>query len=188
MAARVLVTHGTMGSPDGNWFPWLARELAAKGTKVLIPQYPGPEGQNLENWLKTQHDYVGALSEGDILVGHSIGAAFTLRLLEHSEITVKAAILVSGFSHQLGLADFDPLNATFIEAPFDWVQIRKHAKTFVSFSGSDDPYVPLEYGRELASNLGIEARVIEHGGHLNAESGYSQFPELLMEICRLLDS
>ncbi len=46
-------------------------------------------------------------------------------------------------------------------------------------SGDDDPYVLAVHGEELADNLGVKNTIVPHGGHLNAEFGYTTFPELL---------
>ena len=45
---KALIFHGTMGSPNGNWFPWLQSELISKGWDVDVPAFPTPEGQSLD--------------------------------------------------------------------------------------------------------------------------------------------
>jgi hypothetical protein len=37
---QFIIFHGTFGSKDGNWFPWLDRELLKLGQKVIRPQMP----------------------------------------------------------------------------------------------------------------------------------------------------
>lgn len=187
MPSRVIIVHGTMGSPDGNWFPWLRRVLGERGTEVLCPVLPTPDGQNLEGWLATFHRAVGTLQESDLLIGHSIGAAFVLRVLEQSPVFVRAAVLVAPFSRTLGIPTFDELNATFISGPFRWGRIRKAARQFYVFAADNDPYVPLSYSEDIAGALGVPTQVVPGGGHLNAESGYTEFRELipLLERCSI---
>ncbi|MDP4030861.1 MAG: alpha/beta hydrolase [Patescibacteria group bacterium] len=90
---NVFIFHGTMGSPEGNWFPWLERELKKLGIEVFVPRFPTPKGQTLDNWLKTFEPYQKYVNEESVLVGHSMGPGFIFRILEQWNIRIKAAIL-----------------------------------------------------------------------------------------------
>lgn len=90
---NIFIIHGTGGSPEGNWFPWLSKELNKLGHEAYVPKFPTPEGQSLESWLKVFEDYKKYINEETILVGHSLGAAFLLSLLEHLDQPVKASFL-----------------------------------------------------------------------------------------------
>ena len=82
---------------------------------------------------------------------------------------------------------FDELNASFISGPFRWARIRKAARQFFVFAGDNDPYVPLSFSEDIAGALGVPTQVVPGGGHLNAESGYTEFRELipLLERCSI---
>lgn len=187
---RAIIIHGTGGSPDGNWFPWLSQELLQKNVQVLIPELPRPECQTLQTWLETFEGQVGALKNNDILIGHSIGAAFSLRLLERSTVIIKACFLVSGFIQPLGQPNFDPYNSSFLESDFNprvnFEKIKKHCPYFKVYLGDNDPYVPSAYSLSLAEHLACSFEIIQNGGHLNSEFGFKTFPPLLTDLEILL--
>lgn len=173
-----LFLHSTGGNPNETWFPWLANELQKRKHSVLVPRFPTPEGQNLENWLITMQPYWKVFDKELVLIGRSIGAPFALRLLEKSPVKIKAAFLVCGFASDLGLPEFSPLINSFISAPFNWQKIRANCGKFFIYNSDDDPYIPLEKGEEIARNVGSKMRVFPNRGHFWDE----EFPELLKDI------
>jgi predicted alpha/beta hydrolase family esterase len=179
---KAAIIHGTKGSPEGNWFQSVAGELEAGGFRTFIPQFPTPEGQTLTNWLRHFGAEVGQLDAQSLLIGHSVGAVFALRLLETLKTPISTVVLVSGFTGALGLPDYDALNASFVAGSFDWAHIRAHAENVICLNGDNDPYVPFEQGQEIADSLGVENCIVENGGHLNAEFGFTSFPRLLEEL------
>jgi len=179
---RVVIVHGAYGHPRENWFPWLQEELEKLGHEVIVPQFPTPEGQKLETWLQILDREVKEYGSDLVMVGHSLGPALILRKLEEVQEPVRAAFLVSGFVGELGQPDFDPLNADFFEKPFDWEKIRRNCQQFFVYNSDNDPYVPLEKGRELASKLGTSLNVVHDAGHINAAAGYTKFERLLADI------
>lgn len=45
-----IIIHGSFGSKDGNWFPWLKRQLESKENRIDVPQMPiGVGNQNFES-------------------------------------------------------------------------------------------------------------------------------------------
>lgn len=176
---KIVIIHGTMGSPDGNWFPWLKKELEAKGHEVYIPKLPTPVGQSVKNWCKELDKQAPIFDKDTVLIGHSCGATYLLHILEVVKESVAKSIFVSGFLDELGFPEFDKLNKTFIDKGFDWGLIKKNAGDITIFHGDDDPYIPLPFAEKLAKGLNTNITVIKNGGHLNAESGYNKFQELL---------
>jgi predicted alpha/beta hydrolase family esterase len=179
---KAIIIHGTKGSRDGNWFPWLAKELGKRGVTTTVPQFPTPEGQNLENWFATFQKEVGELDASSIIIGHSIGAVFALRLLERLKRPINTAVIVSGFTGELGLPEYDALNASFVQGPFNWQRIHENAAKILCINGSNDPYIPPAQGQEIADGLKVENILVQNGGHLNAEFGYTSFPQLIAEL------
>lgn len=177
---RAIILHGAHGGPDTNWFPWLHAELEAKGLDVLRPRLPTPDGQSLGAWLEAYDRAVGSLAPAPtMLVGHSLGCAFALRLVERAREPFEGLFLAAPFVGALGLPDYDTINASFFADPVDWAGVRERmGVAFGCWAGDDDPYVPLSRSREVADGLGLPLDVVTGGGHLNGETGFRAFPSL----------
>jgi predicted alpha/beta hydrolase family esterase len=183
---RVVVIHGTFGNPSKNWLPWLADEVDRRGATAVVPAFPTPDGQSLSAWLEVAVREVEPLTSEDVLIGHSLGAGFALRLLERAQGAISGLFLVSGFAGRLGAEELDHLNASFVEPPFDWGKLRSGCDYIRLYNGDDDPFVPLEKGEELAAALGTSLTVVPAGGHINEGSGFTSFPQLLADLETLL--
>jgi len=180
--ANIIIVHGAYGHPGENWFPWLKSELEKLGCVVFVPKFPTPENQSLQNWLKVFEDYKQYLDENSIVVGHSLGPAFLLSILENLDRPIKAAFFVSGFIGFLGNPEFDEVNKSFVDKRFDWQKIRRNCPKFFVFHSDDDPYVPLEKAEQLAKNLGVGVTLVKDAGHFNESAGYANFELLLGKI------
>ena len=180
-----LIIHGSFGSKDGNWFPWLKEKLEAEGHKVFLPQFPvGEDKQSLQTWTETVESL--NLPWNDlIIVAHSIGPSFALSLLEKHK--AKACFFVSGFAEFYELIpEYDKVNRTFVDREFNWQKIKENCSNFFLYHGDDDPYVPLKYAEDLAGKLGGKLSVVAGGKHLNADNGMYEFPQLLEDIKKLI--
>lgn len=163
----------------GNWFPWLKNKLSSFGHSVEVPRFPTPDGQFVENWHRTFDALAPRPGPDTVLIGHSCGATFILHVLEALPGPVAKSVFVSGFLDELGNEFFDNLNKSFINHAFDWDKIRRNAGEITLFHGDNDPYVPLAAAESLSTKLKTPLTIIPNGGHLNAESGYVEFPQIL---------
>ena len=180
---RAIIVHGTKGSPEGNWFKWLACQLEEMGIQADIPRMPTPENQSLLSWHSAFHKQSMTVEHDTILVGHSTGAVFVLRLLEQLQAPVFCSALVSPPMGEIGISEYDALNSSFFEAPFDWEKIRTNAGQTLLLMGDNDPYVPQQQLWQAANALKIEPIVVKNGGHLNSEAGFTSFP-LLFDLLK----
>ncbi|UCD03689.1 MAG: serine hydrolase family protein [Candidatus Woesearchaeota archaeon] len=184
----VFIIHGAYGNPGENWFPWLKEKLEKLGCNVYVPKFPTPEGQTLENWMKVFKDYKKYLNEDTIVVGHSLGPVFLLRVIEKLDKPIKAAFFVASVARQLGIPRFDKINKTFLDKGFDWDKIKQNCKRFYVYNSDNDPYVPLVLGKELAEKLDADLIVIKGAGHFNEKTGYTEFHELLEKLEKLINN
>ena len=160
----------------------MKEKLEESGYQVYVPEFPTPENQDLENWLWVFQQYKKYVHEETIFIGHSVWPAFILSVLETLVHPIKACYFAAGFLELIQLPEFDILNETITAKQFDWNKVHENCKNFYMCHGEDDPYVPFHNAEILAENLGIEIDMIEHGGHLNEETGYTEFPYLLEQI------
>ena len=177
--------HGAYGSSEENWFSWLRGELERNNYHVFVPNFPTPEGQNLENWMKVFAEYEYYFKEETVFIGHSLGAAFILSVLKKLEKPVKACFFASGFIDFLGNKDFDEINKSFVDKDFDWVRIKNNCQNFYVYHSDSDPYVPIEKAEELADRLGVEIKLVKGAGHFNSAAGYDKFELLLSDILEI---
>ena len=176
---KFFIIHGAYGNPEENWFPWLKEKLESKGHTVFVPKFPTPENQSLDNWMGTFEKYLDSLDSETVFIGHSLGPAFILSILEKINIKVKACFFVAGFLGLLGNEEFNTINKTFNNKDFNWNKIKNNCSRFYIIHSEDDPYLPIEKGKELAKKLNSELIKIKNAGHFNKDSGYTSFPKLL---------
>ncbi len=178
---KIFIIHGFEGNPSEGWFPWLKEELEKLGCRVFVPQLPNPENPELQGWLDAFEEYIPQL-ENSVVVGHSLGVAFLLSVIERLNKPVKAAFFVAGFTAPLNDPEFDEFIGTFVGRQFEWNKIRRNCKKFYVITSDNDSYVPLEQGRNLAKNLKAELIILKNAGHINKEAGYTKFDFLLEKM------
>lgn len=178
--SNYIILHGSFGSKDGNWFPWLKKQLENKKYKVDVPQMPvGVGNQNYDNWSEELDKLT--INENTIIIAHSIAPVFVCKYLINNKIRVKKLLFVCGFNNYLGIdTDFDSVNKPmFLDNLED---IKNYCDNIICFYSDNDPYVPLNVEKVFADTISNKQHIIANGGHINAESGYTEFQELLKHL------
>ena len=173
-----IIIHGSFGSKDGNWFPWLKDKLS--NYDVVVPQFPvGVGNQNFDSWSKVLDNL--KVDEETIIVAHSIAPIFVCKYLITKKIKVKKLIFVCGFNNYLGIdPDFDAVNESmFIDNLSD---IKNYCSDIICFYSDNDPYVKFEVEKEFADKVSTKQYIVHNGGHINSETGYTMFEEILKVI------
>ena len=62
------------------------------------------------------------------------------------------------------------------------VDIKKYCNDIICFYSDNDPYVKFDIEKAFADLISNEQYIIKNGGHINAESGYTEFKEILKVI------
>ncbi len=176
------IIHGSFSNPFANWFRWLYEEITTENMgECYCPDFPSGVGfQNYENWsnlLKYYHS-IGLINENTTIIGHSIAPVFISKFLIKNKIKVKKLIFVCGFNNFLGInEDYDAVNKSmYINNLQD---IKNFADEIVCFYSNNDPYVPFIKEKEFADTVATKQIILDGAGHINAESGYTKFKDIL---------
>lgn len=201
-----VMIHGSFGSPQDAWFPWLKAELEALGNEVLALQFPIDHWEDVEQKSATQYHPIQSLSSwmntfeaifpklekrNDLcFIGHSMGALFTLHVVAQHSLEIQNAFFVAPFLYPAteeelkdpSVALIDKANTTFYKKDFDFDLIRKHILHSTTFISDNDPYTQEWEAREFAEKLNSNVVALHGLGHMGIESGMTKFPELLTKI------
>ena len=182
--SNYLLIHGSFGSPFVNWFPYLRKELESRDLEVYTPDFPTGVGfQNYSNWEKLLKVYLesGIINENTIIFAHSIAPVFICKFLIKNKIKVKRIVSVCGFNNYLGIdKDYDEVNHTMYLDNLE--DIKKYCGDIICLYSDNDPYVKYDAEKSFSDTIATNQFCIAGGGHLNSESGYSEFSELLKYI------
>jgi uncharacterized protein len=161
---RIIMVHGYKASPDMNFWPWLQRELVDRQFEVVAPVLPNPEEPDRDVWTKALLEAVGPMDDQDIVVGHSLGGAAALRLLEAAEArtTPHACVLIS-----TPWMIKDERFRGFFLSELDYDVLMWRAAKFVVLHAKDDPTIPVTHAEKYAQVFHAKLITPETGGHFN---------------------
>lgn len=85
---------------------------------------------------------------------------------------------VCGFNNYLGIdEEYDNVNESmYLDNLKD---IKEYCDEIICYYSKNDPYVKYEVEKEFADTIADKQIIIDNGGHLNSESVYTEFKELL---------
>lgn len=146
----------------------------AENNNVCIVAYDN------ENWSKLLKYYLdlGLINENTTIIGHSIAPIFISKFLVENKLKVKKLIFVCGFNNYLGInEEYDNVNETMY---FDNLEdIKQYANEIICFYSDNDPYVTYEVEKDFADTVATEQVLIPNAGHINSESGYDIFEDIV---------
>lgn len=188
---KVYIVHGWDGHPEEGWFPWLKKELEARGFEVVVPQLPDPEEPRIAAWVPKLMEVVGIPNEETYFVGHSMGCQTIVRYLEGlpDDVKIGGAVFVAGFLRTLkDLEDDNVVQSVaneWLTAPINLEKVKRHLPKSVAIFSDDDPYVPLDNRIEFEEKLESKI-IIEHKkGHFSGSAGTKELSIALDAIIEL---
>lgn len=193
MQKRVYIIHGWDGYPEEGWFPWLKKELEARGFAVFVPQMPEPGEPRINRWVPKLAEIAGLPDEQTYFVGHSMGCQAIARYLEGLPEGVKAggAVFVAGFFKRLtNLEDDDVVRSVadeWLKTSLNLGTVRRRLKKSVAIFSDNDPFVPIDNAEEFVDELGSKI-VTEHAkGHFSGSTGTIELPVALEAVLEMAE-
>lgn len=175
----ILILHGIGGYAGKHWQQWLHDECVKLKHQVLMPTLTDADHPDRFMWLAEIQNLLSDVNlEELIIVGHSLGVVSGLDFIETCDEPIKALISVAGFYQDYGLE----LNSYFMQQKRLDIELvrRKIINSYVIY-GDDDPYVPQLTLSDLTQALDAEEYIIENGGHVNTDKGFTTLP-VVMDI------
>ncbi len=181
MKENYFIIHGSFSSPYSNWIGWLHNFIENNGKSVYVPNFPiGVGYQNYENWSKLFKFYLdlGLINEDTTIIGHSIAPVFISKFLIENKVKVKKLIFVCGFNNYFGIdEEYDAVNGSMYFENLD--EVKKYTNEIICFYSNNDPYVKFEAEKDFADKLGAKHLLLPDAGHINSESGYDTFEDIV---------
>ena len=175
MKQKILLVHGWGGSDFPHWQSWLAAEIAKDYGKVSFLELSDFEFPDKNRWkqelLKELDDF-----KPDVVICHSLANTLWFHLCNEEKIEdVKKLFLVAPPSLK---DEIKEVSSFFpVSAPSDL-----HAQEVLLVCSTNDPYMTLEEAKSLQKSLDVEMEVLEDAGHINADSGFGEWPWILQKI------
>ena len=183
--ASVYIVHGYTASSTQNWFPWLREKLGERGVRTVVLDMPDSSAPRKDKWDSWLDQHIEEYDEETVFAGHSLGCVSLLRFLNRQDEArkVRGIVLVSGFTEPVPTL---PMLNPFLEDPINSTKIIRMAKCRTAFTAPNDRIVPSVYTERMAKILAAELRSIENGGHFLDREGFTMFPQVYDEICRMI--
>jgi hypothetical protein len=191
---RVFIIHGWGEFPQAGWFPWIKKELEAKGFEVVIPQMPHALAPKINEWIIKIAEIVGAPDKDTYFIGHSLGCQAIARYLEALEngMTAGGAVFVAGFFKRISMfgdvLDVRDTVDVWLDTPIVLDDVKKHVQKSTAIFSDNDPIVPLDNQNDFRDKLGSRTIVIHHRGHYDFPTEIiTAAPEILEEFLKITE-
>ncbi len=186
---RVFIVHCWGGGPGDHWYPWLKKELEARGFSVTVPQMPNTDKPEINSWISHLRGVVGEPDENTYLVGHSVGCQTILRYIEQAA-PVGGAVCVGGWFELAGVEDGEEtaIVKPWLETPLSSEAVRAKVGRLVAIFSKNDPHVSLGLNRKVfKKEFGAEIIVERKKGHFLADDGVKELPAVLDAVLKMAE-
>ncbi len=181
----IYIIHGWGGSSQGNWIPWLSKQLSQKGFNVVAPDMPNSEEPAIEEWVGHLQTLVLSPGTDTYFVGHSVGCQAIMRFLETKEHPVGGALFVAGWFDLENLEDEESKDIArpWTETPIDIKNLKIILPKSTLIISDNDDYGAFEENRKKFSEFVTKEVVLHNAEHITGK----EYPEILSEVLALVE-
>ncbi len=183
MKNNYFIIHGTYGNPYDHWFPWLKGKIEELGMECIVPKFSTVDNEdNYEFRRQVLKDYLdkGLINENTIFIGHSSGSIVAIKFILEEGIKVRGVISVAGFNNaNCPYEDYNRINSAFFVEDDKLKELKNYVDFTYAIYSLNDPYISFEDDKKFAEMIDAEKCFIKDAGHLNTDTGYVKFNELL---------
>ncbi len=170
---KVLILHGWGGSDAPHWQAELAAEIAKNYGTVSFPLLDNCHFPSKKKWLEQVKTLLEEFKP-DTVVCHSLANTLWFWLCQEEIPGIQRLFMVSPPSLTTNV---DTIK-TFFPCTLPKELYAKEIQMIVS---DNDPYINVTEAQTIAKHYDIPLTVINHAGHINADSGYGKW-ELIEKL------
>ncbi|WP_457608506.1 RBBP9/YdeN family alpha/beta hydrolase [Nitratifractor sp.] len=172
---KLLLLHGWGGSDWPHWQAWLASEIAKGYGTVSFPLIQHPHFPHLNRWRKEVLMHLEDFRP-DTVVTHSLAGTLWFHLAHEKLLPeIERLLLVAPPSLNTRLDTI----SSFYPCP---LPEKLYAKEVTMVVSDNDPYIEVDEAKKLARHFEAELKILHDAGHINAESGYGEWPWIKEQI------
>lgn len=189
---RFFIVHRWDGSSDGDWYPWIKKELEKKGWFVNVLDMPNSEKPVIADWVEYLAEAIGTPDKDTYLIGHSIGCQTILRYIEQlgGNDKIGGAVFVAGW-FTLGNLESDEERAIaepWLQTPIDFERLKRHLVKSHAIFSDNDPFVPISNIKLFEKQVGSYTRLESHKGHFTSLDKVDEVPSVLEAVLNVSDA
>lgn len=172
---KYFIIPGLGNSGPDHWQTWF-EQSGGSFQRIWQSEWDAPR---CEDWISRIDQ---ALADEDlqqvVLIGHSLGVMTIVQWAHTYRKVIKGAFLVAP-------SDPEAPQYTFPASGYTPVPLQKLAFPSMVVASTNDPWVSIERARFFAGHWGSEFVNLGDAGHINADSGHTQWQEGLTLLHRL---
>lgn len=180
-AAPVLIVPGYQGSGEAHWQQWLHRQWPHSRLLSGV-DWDKPV---LANWAERIRDEIARAREPLWIVAHSFGCLASVVAAADRPQSLAALVLVAPADparfNLLGLGSADDRRLE-VHTLADVVPTTPLNVPGLMLASSDDPWLSEQAAQQWARRWQLTLQSIGAAGHINAESGFGPWPDLLQRL------